>query len=93
MKAQGQFHPVWVHSSGRSFYLTTFDAHVRHAQSRSPTEAHARVARAIARVGHADLDVLEMGSLGYTPPEGDERCVPGNVGGIEDNVLEADGKG
>ena len=51
------------------------------------------MASAVDRVGHADLDVLELSPLGNTPPEGDEGGVSGQVGGVEDNVFETNGEG
>jgi hypothetical protein len=44
-------------------------------------------------VRHADLDVLKLSALSDTPPEGDEGGVPGQVGGVEDDVFETDGEG
>ena len=77
---------------GRCSYLTALNAHIRHTECGSAPETDARVAGAVDGPRHVDLDILEMGALSNTPPERNKRRVGGDVGRVEDNVLERDGE-
>ena len=73
-------------------YLTALDAYVGNCQCGTATKSHPGVAFALDGSGHADLDVLQVGALGNTPPQSDKRLVARDVGCVEYDVFEADGK-
>jgi hypothetical protein len=78
-------------STGHS-YLAALDANIRNGKRGAAPQPHAGVTSAVGRIGHADFDVLEMGDLGNTPVKRSEWLVSGHILGIENDVLEADGK-
>lgn len=50
-------------------HLSALDTNVCKTESRPSTEPNPSVSVAVARVGHGDLDVLQLGALGDTPPK------------------------
>ena len=72
--------------------MAAFDANVCNGDGRAPAHFDARVAGAVHGVGHVDLDIGEVGALGDAPVEGDKRRAAGDVGGVEDDVLDGHGE-
>ena len=71
-------------------YLSTFNPDIRHAEGRSSTQANSGVAIPVERRGHDDPEILCVGSLCHSPVQGCKSLATGNIGSVQDQVLQGD---